>query len=186
MTSTVTRRDFLKIGGLAAGGPISGSIILALLGYPDPLSFSRGFIVCSVFVMVALFLVLLFVREPKHIHVTAVEPRRIAVNDLPAIAAIATGRAIAEIPALAFFEDEAVLQCVLHIHALDGVGAAAYLERGETVSRGLSGDFDVGWRKLARQRQRLADDGGPGPDPLLCRPPWGFTVEPAATRLLCC
>ena len=70
-------------GGLAAGGPISGSIILALLGYPDPLSFSRGFIVCSVFVMVALFLVLLFVREPKHIHVTAVEPRR--TNRTPAL-----------------------------------------------------------------------------------------------------
>ncbi len=55
--------NMVMLGGLAAGGPITGSVLLSVLGYPNPDVFPRGFAVCIVFVLLALALVILFVRE---------------------------------------------------------------------------------------------------------------------------
>lgn len=57
--------NMVMLGGLAAGGPIGGSIIVSVLGYPDPAAFPRGFAVCSVLVALALALVFCLVRAPR-------------------------------------------------------------------------------------------------------------------------
>ncbi len=55
--------NMVMLGGLAAGGPITGSILVSLLGYPNPEAYPRGFAVCILFILLALVLVLTFVRE---------------------------------------------------------------------------------------------------------------------------
>ncbi|MGB8646101.1 MAG: MFS transporter [Anaerolineae bacterium] len=65
--------NMVMLGGLAAGGPISGSLILTLFGYPDPAVYPRGFAVCILFVLLALILVVAFVQEP-HIHMSVAAP----------------------------------------------------------------------------------------------------------------
>lgn len=63
----------VMLGGLAAGGPITGSIILSLFGYPDPEVYPRGFAVCILFILVAVILVLTYVREDRE--TATVKPR---------------------------------------------------------------------------------------------------------------
>ncbi len=58
--------NMVMLGGLAAGGPISGSLILSVLGYPDPSVYPRGFAICALFVLLAFVLVLAFVRDTPH------------------------------------------------------------------------------------------------------------------------
>jgi MFS family permease len=57
--------NMVMLGGLAAGGPISGSVLLSVLGYPDPSVYPRGFAVCILFVLLALVLVLAFAHESR-------------------------------------------------------------------------------------------------------------------------
>lgn len=55
--------NMVMLGGLAVGGPITGSVVLAALGYPNRESYPLGFAACTVFVLIALVLVVAFVRE---------------------------------------------------------------------------------------------------------------------------
>lgn len=55
--------NMVMLGGLAVGGPITGSLMLNLFDYPDPRAFGFGFAACIFFVLLALALVLTFVRD---------------------------------------------------------------------------------------------------------------------------
>jgi MFS family permease len=73
--------NMVMLGGLVAGGPIAGSALLYMLGYPDPSAFARGYLACSALVLLALALVILFVREsstPRAALEKAVAPLRAA------------------------------------------------------------------------------------------------------------
>lgn len=58
--------NMVMLGGIVAGGPIVGNVLLGLLGYPAEAAFSRALALCLVFVLVALGLVAVFVRDLPH------------------------------------------------------------------------------------------------------------------------
>lgn len=63
--------NMVMLGGLVAGGPIAGSLLLQLLGYPDPAAFPRGFVASMALVGLAFVLVAVFVCETSHGRATA-------------------------------------------------------------------------------------------------------------------
>lgn len=83
--------NMVMLGGLVAGGPIAGSLLLQLLGYPDPAAFPRGFIASMALVGLAFVLVAVFVRETSHARVrTKTSPGNLQEAGTPAFDTLAS------------------------------------------------------------------------------------------------
>lgn len=58
--------NMVMLGGIAAGGPIVGNVLLDALGYPAPGAFTYAFVACLVLILLAFTLVVFFAHELPH------------------------------------------------------------------------------------------------------------------------